>query len=56
MGLFDDYCMGDWENVEQCRKKIIGEIGIRNVNMPNPEETLRLWQSREKRLGFDTFP
>ena len=42
MDLFDDYCDGDWNNIEECSKNIIEKMGIRDVSIIHPiDDTLR---------------
>lgn len=43
MSMFDDYCMGDWENVDQCTAQIMKKINLTDANMGNPSDTLSSW-------------
>ena len=56
MNLFDEYCFGNWLVLDTCVKAIIEKLKIRDVFLPNTEETLKLWSIKQKQYGFDSFP
>lgn len=57
MDLFDEFCISNWYVVDDCVKKIMGKLNMKEVNsMLNPEDTLKEWNSKETELGFDSFP
>lgn len=57
MNLFDDYCVGNWNAVDSCSKKVLMMMGVSDIGvMQNAEETLNEWKNKEYRLGFDSFP
>lgn len=42
MDLFDDYCDGDWNNIEECTKNILQKMAIKDVSIVHPiDDTLR---------------
>ena len=56
MDKFDEYCMGNWNDVDQCSKDILRQMGVTDSFHPNALYTLRLWDSNQKKLGFNSFP
>jgi len=34
----------------------MSKIGITDAYLPNPEETLSLWNIKRGQIGFDSFP
>jgi len=42
MDLFDDYCDGDWNNIDDCTKNVIQNMGIKDASIIHPiDDTLR---------------
>ena len=57
MNLFDQYCDGDWDSLDDCKKQIWMKMPMPNITIANPiDQTLRTWRKREVSLGFDSFP
>ncbi len=57
MDLFDDYCDGDWNALEDCTASILKMMGMDDVPILHPiDDTLRSWKIREVQLGFNSFP
>lgn len=56
MDKFDEYCMGNWNDVAQCSKDILKQMGVTDTFHPNALHTLRLWDSNQKKIGFNSFP
>jgi hypothetical protein len=57
MNLFDEYCDGDWNALQDCTAAILQKMGIDDVGILNPiDDTLRTWKIREIQAGFDSFP
>lgn len=56
MNLFDKYCDGDWNNIDQCTKNILRKMNMDDVYSVDPMNTLSNWRSRQTLLGFDSFP
>ena len=56
MNLFDKYCDGDWNNLDQCTKNVLKKMNMDDVYNADPMNTLATWRLRENSLGFDSFP
>jgi hypothetical protein len=56
MNLFDKYCDGDWNSIDQCTKSVLKKMSMDDVYNVDPMTTLASWRSRETLLGFDSFP
>lgn len=56
MNLFDKYCDGNWNNLDQCIKDIVKKMNIEDAYNVDPKKSLEVWRSRETLLGFDSFP
>ena len=57
MDLFDEYCDGDWNALDDCIPSILRIMGVDDVNIVHPiDDTLRTWKIREVQLGFNSFP
>jgi hypothetical protein len=56
MNLFDKYCDGDWNSIDQCTKTILKKMNMDDVYNSDPINTLASWRVRENSLGFDSFP
>lgn len=57
MSAFDEYCDGDWNNLEECTRNVKKRISMDAVTVTDPvDRTLAHWRVREVHLGFDSFP
>ena len=46
MNLFDEYCEGNWMNLDPCIQTILKKMNLKDTSMPNPDETIREWKIR----------
>lgn len=46
MNLFDKYCDGDWNNLDQCTKNILKKMNMDDVYNADPMNTLATWRTR----------